>query len=62
MDGSQSPPGTKDFNPMTLEDAYKQIGVTDYKISDGDVVVAFYNERRCIQFASDKGRWTIKAL
>ncbi|KAI4110126.1 MAG: hypothetical protein L6R37_000019 [Teloschistes peruensis] len=42
MDGSQSPTPTLDF-PMTLEDAYKEIDVTDHDISDGDVVVAFHN-------------------
>ncbi|KAL9582800.1 MAG: hypothetical protein Q9212_003082 [Teloschistes hypoglaucus] len=56
MNGSQSPSGTMDF-PMTLEEAYKEIGVTDHDISDGDVVVAFHNSHDTV-----KPRWVYKAL
>ncbi|KAL8775739.1 MAG: hypothetical protein Q9194_003688 [Teloschistes cf. exilis] len=51
MDGSQSPTPTLDF-PMTLEDAYKEIDVTDHDMSDGDVVL----------HEIVKPRWTFKAL
>ncbi|KAL8641788.1 MAG: hypothetical protein Q9228_001449 [Teloschistes exilis] len=66
MDGSQSPTPTLDF-PMTLEDAYKEIDVTDHDMSDGDVVVAFHNMYSAKMTAHQlheivKPRWTFKAL